>query len=84
MRLVALQRLSPGMMLNLNFQLEELGPPILASAKVIWQNNRDNIYYPFAVGLKFTKISSADRERIASYIKTASRENPSNAPKVVR
>ena len=74
-RLATLQRLLPGMMLDLSFQLHEFTPPILATAKVMWQSDRDNIYYPFAIGLKFTKIDSADRARIRNHIKIASREN---------
>jgi len=73
-RLATLQRLLPGMIVDLNFQLHEFTPPILATAKVMWQNDRDNIYYPFAVGLKFTKIDSEDRARIRNHIKTANRE----------
>ena len=74
-RLATLQRLLPGMVVDLNFQLQEFAPAISATAKVMWQNDRDTIYYPFAVGLKFTKIDSGDRAKIRNYIKTSSREN---------
>ena len=80
-RLTTLQRLLPGMIVDLNFQLHEFTPPILATAKVMWQNDRDNIYYPFAIGLKFTKIDTADRARIRNYINISARESHFSAHK---
>lgn len=84
MRLLTLQRLLPGMTLNLNFQLQEYSTPISATAKVVWQNDRDNMYYPFMVGLKFTKIDAIDRQKIRNYINLSSRESRTNAQKPSR
>ncbi|MDD4954638.1 MAG: PilZ domain-containing protein [Candidatus Omnitrophica bacterium] len=80
MRLSILQRLDLGMSLTLDFKLEETAEPITAKAKVVWQNDRDNAYYPFVVGLKFFKISPADSKKIHDYVTTMlCRENPADA-----
>jgi len=68
----ALQRLELGMNLDLNFKLDDYTDSIFAKAKVVWQDTRDNVYYPFAVGLKFFKIDSADSRRIHNYVVKAS------------
>ena len=81
MRLAVLQRLDSGMSLDLNFKLEDYTDSIAAKAKVVWQDTRDNTYYPFAVGLKFFKIASADSKKIHDYVSKAIRkEDPANTP----
>ena len=81
MRLAVLQRLDLGMNLDLNFKLDDCMDLIAAKAKIVWQDTRDNSYYPFAVGLKFFKITAADIKKIHDYVsKTICKEDPTNAP----
>ena len=81
MRLAVLQRLDLGMSLDLDFKLEDYTDSIAAKAKIIWQDNRDNSYYPFAVGLKFYKITSADSKKIHDYVnKAICREDSAGTP----
>jgi len=83
MRLSTLQRFDLGMCLDLNFKLEDYASPITAKAKVVWQDNRNNTYYPFVVGLKFFKINSADSKKIHDYVsKTLCRECPADTTKI--
>jgi len=82
MRLSTLQRLDLGMNLTLDFKLDDSMDSITAKAKVVWQDNRDNAYYPFAVGLKFFKINSADSKKIHDYVnKMLCKENPADTTK---
>lgn len=67
-RVAVLQRLDLGMNLDLNFKLEDCADSITARAKIIWQDTRNNTYYPFAVGLKFLRIDSADSKKIRDYV----------------
>jgi len=83
MRLNVLQRLDLGMNLNLNFKLDDYAESIIAKAKIIWQDSRDNAYYPFAVGLKFFKINSADSKKIHNYVnKTICKEDSEDTTKI--
>jgi Tfp pilus assembly protein PilZ len=83
MRLSTLQRFDLGMCLDLNFKLEDYASPITAKAKIIWQDNRNNTYYPFVVGLKFFKINSADSKKIHDYVnKTLYKESPADTTKI--
>lgn len=82
MRLSTLQRLDLGMSLDLNFKLEDYLEPITAKAKVVWQDSRDNAYYPFVVGLKFFKINPADSKRLHDYVsKVIFKEPPADISK---
>jgi c-di-GMP-binding flagellar brake protein YcgR len=83
MRLNILQRLDLGMHLDLDFKLDDYADSIIAKAKVVWQSVKDSAYYPFVVGLKFYKISSADSKKIRAYVnKTLCREYSANTTKI--
>ncbi|MDP2923213.1 MAG: PilZ domain-containing protein [Candidatus Omnitrophota bacterium] len=73
-RLFTLQRLEPGMILDLNFHLQESAEPIAVKGRVVWQNDRKNIYFPSAIGIQFVEIQPADRNRIRDYVNKVSAE----------
>lgn len=84
MRLLAVQRLEPGMNLDLNFQLDDYSEAISAKGRVVWYSDRDNVYYPFTVGLRFYKIDTGNRKRIRDYIsKLSSMKDSFNAPEII-
>lgn len=68
MRMVVLQRLEPGMRLELNFNIQENAKPITVTAKVIWVDYKKESYFPFTVGLQFTNLADFDRERLREHI----------------
>jgi c-di-GMP-binding flagellar brake protein YcgR len=79
MRLAAMQRLRPGMVLELNFSLQESTDPIKTRAKIVWQDSRKNVYFPFSLGMEFIEITPIDRNQIKNYISKALQESKSIA-----
>jgi hypothetical protein len=71
----ALQRFELDLTLEVNFKLKETAKPINVQAKIVWQRSRDDAYYPFAIGLKFTKIEQTDVLRINEYVNKVSSGN---------
>jgi len=74
LRLTVLQRLEPGMLMELNFYLQEATEPIKTKARVVWQDERKNIYFPFAIGMQFVDITPLDRAKIRDYVNKVSAE----------
>lgn len=74
MRLGMLQRLEPGMLLEINFYLQESSEAVTTKAKIIWQGARKDAYFPFSTGIQFIDIKSADRNKIYNYVSKVSLE----------
>lgn len=58
----------PGTNLELEIHILEFKKPIVATGEVVWLRKRNDIKYPFLVGVKFIKIDLLDRRKLHNYI----------------
>lgn len=61
------QRFEVGVMLELTIDIAEINT-ISAIGQVVWTKFRDDIHFPFELGIKFIKIARADREKLIAHI----------------
>ena len=73
-RLPLKERLRPGTILDLEIHLPEFTEPIKATGEVVWLHGRDNVEFPFVVGIKFIKIDQFDRGKLLNYIRKRIKE----------
>ena len=63
------QRFGVGVVLELKIHLAELSQPILAIGKVVWlEEKKEDVNFPFELGIQFIKISPADKNKIITHI----------------
>jgi c-di-GMP-binding flagellar brake protein YcgR len=62
-------RFEPGVALELKIYLTEFSKPIEAIGEVVWLNEKNDIRFPYLLGIKFVKIDEADRDKIKDHIK---------------
>lgn len=65
--------IEPGTSLELQIYIDDSEKPILAIGEVMWLQKRDDIRYPFLVGIRFKNIDVLDRGKLRSYIWEISR-----------
>ncbi|MDD3296457.1 MAG: PilZ domain-containing protein [Candidatus Omnitrophica bacterium] len=63
-----LQRLSPGMVIDLEIYLSDSQKPIKATGEIMWLKEIKDLKFPYMVGIKFLKIDSASLNRIRTYV----------------
>ncbi|MFA7677164.1 MAG: PilZ domain-containing protein [Candidatus Omnitrophota bacterium] len=68
MSLPILQRLSPGMALDLEIYLSDSQKPIKATGEIMWSKEVTGLKFPYMVGVKFLKINPAALNRIRNYV----------------
>lgn len=64
--------IEPGANLEIEIYITEFKKPILATGEVVWLHKRNDIRYPFLVGIKFVKIDLSDRHKLRSYLRKIS------------
>lgn len=64
--------IEPGTNLELEIYIAEYKEPIVAISEVVWLRKRNDIRYPFLVGVKFIKIELLDRQKLRTYIRKIS------------
>ena len=73
-RLPILQRLQPGMVIELELHLPDLRKPIRAIGEIVWLKEIEDLKFPFVVGVKFINIDTVSLGKIRDYIKEKSHE----------
>lgn len=63
------QNLEVGTILEIELSALNMQKSITALGKVVWMRRRDDVRFPFEVGLEFREISDADKETIRALIK---------------
>ncbi|MBU1122594.1 MAG: PilZ domain-containing protein [Candidatus Omnitrophota bacterium] len=61
-------RIKPGTILELEIYLPKREKPIVAVGEVVWLTVREDIQFPFLVGVKFSSMDPFDRGNILNYI----------------
>jgi c-di-GMP-binding flagellar brake protein YcgR len=74
MCLTTLQGLKPGMVLDLNFNLQGSVEEFKAKGEIVWQSARKHHYFPFLLGLRFIEISHCHRNQIKNFVAKISHE----------
>lgn len=73
----AYRSIEPGTNLELEIHIPESKKPIVAVGEVVWLRKREDVRYPFLVGVKFIKIDILDRRSLHNYIRNISRNDTS-------
>lgn len=63
------QRLQPGVVLDLEIRSVELERPIVAIGEVIWVNEKKGEKFPFEIGVRFIEIKTTDMELLSYLLK---------------
>lgn len=61
-------RVKPGTRLELEISLPKQDKPVVVTGEVVWLNTRDDVDFPFVIGVKFNNIDPFDRGKILKYI----------------
>jgi Tfp pilus assembly protein PilZ len=68
MRLPVLHRFSVGTLLELELTAPELQKSVKVVGEVMWSNRRNDIRFPFEVGIRFRKIDPSDCKLLHNHI----------------
>lgn len=61
-------RVKPGTRLELEISLPKQDKPVAVTGEVVWLNTRDDVDFPFVIGVRFNNIDPFDRGKILKYI----------------
>jgi len=71
------QNLQPGAILELEIDSEEISGHIKATGEVKWARKKEDIHFPFEIGIAFVKIDPKDRDNLINYINERGRDGGS-------
>jgi c-di-GMP-binding flagellar brake protein YcgR len=69
-RLPVIQRLQPGMVLEIEIYFPQYQKPAVATGEVVWIREIEDLKFPFVVGIKFINIDAASLNKIRNYIRS--------------
>ena len=68
------QNMQPGTILELEIDSEEIGGHIKATGEIRWIRKKEDIHYPYEIGIAFININPADRDKLINYVKERSKD----------
>lgn len=77
----SIQKLQPGMVLQLWINLE--GAIVPAVAEVAWIKERKDVRFPHTMGIKFTKIDPLGLKKIVAYIRNRTEKGKASGLEIV-
>ncbi|MDD5347942.1 MAG: PilZ domain-containing protein [Candidatus Omnitrophica bacterium] len=64
-----IQKLEPGVLLDVEIRLAEGKKPIVGCAEVVWSATRDDSRHPFEAGIKFIEFAEKDLDLLMDVVK---------------
>jgi len=69
-RLPILQRLQPGMVLEVELYFPQHSKPAVVTGTIVWIKEVGDLKFPFVVGIKFLSVDQASLNKIRTYIQS--------------